>query len=450
MMTINTYTLVSNGNVAIKTIGTALPAAMPDDDNTNAPITSNNSDTTTTVSILARQLSDAATRAQARVGQRGTDPLDPIKGDKYFANKVLHDAETPTTNHPEHLARARQATGFVNGADSNPFKGLTRDQLNLIAHDEGGDFTINERRAAWEAVQSATAPVVSSPKAAAVNGREILISRYFGGSEPPVALPPATLYNASLRPGNFLNHDDRALIADMYAFAQAEGADLSFVDRLANTLGNFRNYSDGRQMLSSNTGSYDSDGYKVTFDFTPEDSAIASRILNGSAINSTRIDPGFVRYILDPGFGALLHAGGIPFLERMVNKFSDEGADQPPLGSEFSSLDWGKVGDQVIRTVHKDIRLPASTALTEVVNGVRTLTKQAKDAGYSLDETTGDVRLLPRRLGSRTPQPTEQTLPMRRVGVRSLVDVIASSRGPLGIQPKWVSSLFQVWRNYRS
>lgn len=447
MITLNAYTLASNNRVASNTVDAALPIVMPDDSRIEVPTLSNSSDTTT-VSTLARQLSEAATRAEARVGQTSADRLGSITGDRYLANKAQHDTQTPNTNNPELLARARQATGFINGTDSNPFKGLTRDQLNLIAHDDGGSFTINERRAAWQAVQPTASPEVSSSTSGSVNGREILISRYFGGSEPPVALPPATLYNAFMRPGSFLNRDDRALIADMYAYAQAEGADLAFVDRLASTLGNYRNYSDGRQMLSCNISSYDADRYWVTFDFAPEESASASRILNGSAIGSTRLDQGFVRYILDPGFGALQHAGGISFLERMVNKFSSEGADQPPLGNEFANLDWSKVEDQIVRTVHKDVRLPPFTEPVQYVNGVRMFTEEAKAAGDSLDETTGAARLLPRRSGNRATQPVEE-LPVRRVKFRALVDVIASTQAPLAVKPKGVSSLFQVMRNNR-
>jgi hypothetical protein len=47
------------------------------------------------------------------------------------------------------LARAKQATEFVNGRGQNPFAGLSRDQLSLIMYDKGDAFTVNERRAAW-------------------------------------------------------------------------------------------------------------------------------------------------------------------------------------------------------------------------------------------------------------------------------------------------------------
>jgi hypothetical protein len=110
-----------------------------------------------TVSTLARQLNDAAIRAQARdasltrdeLGKTATSLLGQICGDGYFASKTKNDAEVPDTTDPDLLARARQATDFVNGHGSNPFKSLSDDQLNLIIYDDSGNFTINERRAAW-------------------------------------------------------------------------------------------------------------------------------------------------------------------------------------------------------------------------------------------------------------------------------------------------------------
>ncbi|KID12173.1 hypothetical protein P279_30015, partial [Rhodobacteraceae bacterium PD-2] len=133
-----------------------------------------------------------------------------------------------------------------------------------------------------------------------------MISRLFGSNtEPPVAKPPFTYLNGTLNSNLFLNREDRALFADMYAYAQEQGVDLVYVDALAMTFGIYRHFSDGRQLLGGNTG-YDAERYRVTFDFKPEDAAIASRVLNGSAINSTRIDQGFLRYILHPDHGAFM------------------------------------------------------------------------------------------------------------------------------------------------
>jgi len=116
-----------------------------------------------TVSVLGRQLSDSAERASQRELAMSRDELAAYAAKQksrflfegYTAAKARHDLETPQTDDPELLNRARQATEYVNrssAGDTNaksPFAGLSRDQLILIAYDDQGGYTINERQAAW-------------------------------------------------------------------------------------------------------------------------------------------------------------------------------------------------------------------------------------------------------------------------------------------------------------
>ncbi|GGU80053.1 hypothetical protein GCM10009504_41280 [Pseudomonas laurentiana] len=116
-----------------------------------------------TVSTLARQLSEAAARAEARdaeldrkaLGEVAKTRLNEILGDSYLFNKAKHDAELPGSDDPELLTRAKDATDFVNGriygsrTGTNPFAGMSRDQLALITYDDSGAFTVNERLAAF-------------------------------------------------------------------------------------------------------------------------------------------------------------------------------------------------------------------------------------------------------------------------------------------------------------
>lgn len=418
-----------------------LPAFLADERERGTSTSASNSGTTT-VSILSRQLSEAATRAETHAGGKSADLLDPITGDNYFASKSQHDIEIPTTQDPELLVRARQATGFVNGSDSNPFKNLSRDQLHLIAHDEGGSFTINERRAAWETMQPAELLDDSSPKPVSVNGRDIMISRLFGNSEPPVALAPATFYNITQNRNEFLSSDDRALIADMYAYAQAEGADLHYVDQLVMSLSTFRYYSDGRQ-LSGNNG-YNAEGYRVTYDVKPADTVIAAGILNGSALASTRIDQDFLRYILSSDHRAFSNVGGIPFLERMVKKFSDEGANQPPLGSEFATYKKVRYEDHIVQTTYKHIRLPPSKVLAGKVDGVWTLTELGKSEGYTLDKLTGRL--------SKPTAPTEAPsllTPAPSTSKRTFLDALRETPDQPATRWIWPGHLFKLMKNYK-
>jgi hypothetical protein len=117
---------------------------------------------TQTISTLARQLADSAARAEKRdstlsrseLADKAKVLLSQIEGDTYFLNKAKHDSEVPKTDDPALLARAKQATAYVNSAASgsssgkNPFAGLSREQLANITYDDSGTYTVNERRAA--------------------------------------------------------------------------------------------------------------------------------------------------------------------------------------------------------------------------------------------------------------------------------------------------------------
>lgn len=108
------------------------------------------------VSTLAQQLNDAAGRAALRdtslsrdeLGKKALSIGEKLGGASYVQNKDRYDAEEPETDDPSLLARAKQATAFVDGRGNNPFTGMSRDQLALITYDENGPFTVNERKAA--------------------------------------------------------------------------------------------------------------------------------------------------------------------------------------------------------------------------------------------------------------------------------------------------------------
>jgi len=132
--------------------------ADPAETEKTKPVAAPSSDTRSEISPLARQLSDAATRAASRDAQLGRKELaelaktilDRVWGGSYQFSKSAHDAFVPDTEDPALLERARQATAFLNGKEENPFGQLAREQLSLIVYDEGGEFTMNERHAAWQ------------------------------------------------------------------------------------------------------------------------------------------------------------------------------------------------------------------------------------------------------------------------------------------------------------
>tara|TARA_R110002012_G_scaffold995_5_gene4157 strand:+ start:230 stop:1012 length:783 start_codon:yes stop_codon:yes gene_type:complete len=123
----------------------------------NTAPSSSSSKPSSQLSTLAQQLSDSALRAEERdasldrkaLGQKAEALLQPITRD-FHLHRAKYDAEVPSTDDPELLERAKQATSFANGRGSNPFSGLSQDQLALIIYDDSGTFTANERHAAWQ------------------------------------------------------------------------------------------------------------------------------------------------------------------------------------------------------------------------------------------------------------------------------------------------------------
>ncbi|WP_175501628.1 hypothetical protein [Pseudomonas sp. NFACC07-1] len=122
---------------------------------TKGPVTTENSAVgnqkdTSSLSSLSRQLSESAVRAAARdsslsrkeLGEKASELLSKISGDGYFANKKANDAEVPDTQDPALLARADNATQFVNGTGKNPFAGMSSDQRSLIIYEDTGGLRL--------------------------------------------------------------------------------------------------------------------------------------------------------------------------------------------------------------------------------------------------------------------------------------------------------------------
>ncbi|RKP44318.1 hypothetical protein D7S89_22580 [Trinickia fusca] len=111
-----------------------------------------------TISTLAQRLSEATLRADSRdasldrqaLARKARALANQIMGTPWRSNRPEHDAEAPKSDAPQSAASAKQATAFAHGLAENPFKGMTRHQLLIIAYDEGGAFTVNERHAAWQ------------------------------------------------------------------------------------------------------------------------------------------------------------------------------------------------------------------------------------------------------------------------------------------------------------
>jgi len=176
-----------------------------------------------------------------------------------------------------------------------------------------------------------------------LSGRSIMLSRLFhtqdADARPPVVTSSTGLThdNLSQNPSCFLTEKDRSLVSDMYAYAQQQGSDLTYVDTFAITLGTYRQFDDGKRLGGFNESQFDSEGHQLSSGYDASDTATASQILNSDAIKSTRVDTGFLNYILQPTH-SLSNMANIDFMKQMVIKFSDEGTEAMSLSPKFSTF----------------------------------------------------------------------------------------------------------------
>jgi hypothetical protein len=228
------------------------------------------------------------------------------------------------------------------------------------------------------------APSVNLHPTVAFSGKSLLMTRVFFCTKPnyePPVITELTDNTYSMSCANFLTKEDRGLFEDMYEYAQEQGADLRYVDALAFSLGYYRQSDNpAHKIPQSMAGHHTLEGRKVVYAFTEKDAATAKRILNSEALNTTRLNEGFIRYTLDQEYGVLGH-GDFAFMEKMINTFSatDDGA---PLERRFhnfvdNSNDFVKhVAEEI--TLHSggkderstDVLLSAKSTLTDDARSV--------------------------------------------------------------------------------
>ncbi len=410
-----------------------------------------------TVSTLARLLADAATRAEATnaslspkaQAERKNNILAQFTAEAYNAEKGARDIEVPQGADAERQAQAQQATQYINsrlsgaGARDTPFGSLSAEQLSLIAYDEDGNFTINERHAALlnlqdreQAARLKEAAVQTSPATNQPGGKgyQIMLERLFGGKEtlPISGVGGYSLNNIGRSNLEFLTRDDRAILAEMYDYAQSQGADLKYVDEIANVLGDYRRLNNGKTLIYYNNGNaYDSQGRRQTVSFDDETAAVADRILNGAAINSTRIDQGFLRFQLDPGYGALSTTYDPEFLEQMVIHLSGEAATQPPLDSRFSVYVSGH-NEHYVMHVSDEVILPPFEPDIMKIDGKWIITEKGRANGITMEDV----------LGKNAPR--DQVAKANEDSIRYLLELSFNKGDGEDTRPEWLKNLLAV------
>lgn len=224
------------------------------------------------------------------------------------------------------------------------------------------------------------------------HGRQLLVERLYGSFEPAVydGATGMSLENIARSSYLYLTQQDRELMSEIYSYAESQNVDLTHVDMIASDIGEYRRHNNGRLMANFNNGnSYDSQGWQVTVSFIEDDAAIASRLLNGSAINSTSFDQGFLRYVLDPGFGALGSRADFAFLEHVVTRFSDESHTLTPCGGRFPDYVARAMGEGYVMNTSSTVRLPVFEPDIVTENGVSRLTEKGRALGIELEAGAG-------------------------------------------------------------
>lgn len=116
----------------------------------------------TSISTLAARLSKAASsitdstngmdykELNAKAERNINSILYPFEGEQ----KAAMAKQLPAPNDAVSSQSAAAATAYLEGNGSNPFAGLSREQLSTITNDDSGSFTVNERRAAYRQAHS--------------------------------------------------------------------------------------------------------------------------------------------------------------------------------------------------------------------------------------------------------------------------------------------------------
>lgn len=210
-----------------------------------------------------------------------------------------------------------------------------------------------------------------------LSGEAIMLSRLYGSEQAVPATPLVGMSQANVgaNPVMWLTADDRNALSGMYAYAQQTGADLRYVDYVAFQLAYYRQ-TEGTPVSNWNdTPRYDNEGHRLTFYFNDEDAASAKAIQNNSS--NTKLDQGFLNYILDPGYGQN-HIMNFQFLEKYATR--DAAADDAnSLATEFGTF---TVKQEQLSTASKGVEFRQEEPDTINDNGVFSITAKGVKDGF--------------------------------------------------------------------
>ncbi|MBU9834561.1 hypothetical protein J1786_06985 [Rahnella sp. L72c] len=223
---------------------------------------------------------------------------------------------------------------------------------------------------------------LSSSGQSTISGQGLMMSRLFGNADAnPTIQTTLTKDTMAMQSVNFLTKDDRNMLSGLYAQAQQEGTNLSYVDDLANDMGNYRMFSGVE--ANANDGTYDNSGHKRTFSFSADDTVTATRILNSGNMSSSVLDPGFVKYELDPGY-SFSHRTNFAYLESVVNNTgSNATSAEQSQTSRFSTYVNQGQNNFVVNTA-SEVTLHTEEPDVVNVDGVFSVTETGMKHGFQL------------------------------------------------------------------
>jgi hypothetical protein len=146
--------------IPLTTVGTAAPGKL----SSVSPTVTQGDPASPRISTLARQLSECAERAVVRdkalsreeLGNLAIRLSGQLSSGRYAGSNISEMLVRSSADDPELLQRDYQAvlynisSTFGDKRSSNPFGGLSREDMVLIAYDENDTFTVNERYAAFQ------------------------------------------------------------------------------------------------------------------------------------------------------------------------------------------------------------------------------------------------------------------------------------------------------------
>lgn len=247
--------------------------------------------------VFERALASGDWRAVIQAGLTFYAALSPLEQSAYPANYVqlmqqylaLYDIDSPGTVPPaQQLELANWLQSLVlpsgplalSGALALPRLTLSASAL-LAAGPHLGELL----------------PLSSIGPAAEDANYQVLLQRVFGVAnrqdEPAVARRLAQSANAR----EFLSLADRRYLAEAYGYAAANGLAADEVDRLAGSLARYRFARAGATLRPAATRQAEAGR------MSSAEMAMAQRMLGSSAARETRLDHGFLAWLLNPGAG---------------------------------------------------------------------------------------------------------------------------------------------------